>query len=300
MGKNLLDRAMKSNQLISENQDALVADGYEAGVASMQTQLAALMPSDNESARRITADAIQLIRKTPKLKQCSPVSIIGGLVTCAQLDLRPGVGGESWLIPLYNRNANGGKGGFEATLIIGYQGYQALARRSELLGDVQAIRIYANDQFEFEWDYDRLVHKPNWQDPGEVVGWYAVVKLTNGIVRVERPWSVEHMEKHRDLYAMAKNKKTGYISGPWRDNFEAMADKTMILRALKNAPKSYALQAGLWTDGGVRRNTDAEADMFAVTQTREELGDEETVESEVENGEAVDVPAEEYHADDHQ
>lgn len=300
MGKNLLDRAMKSNQLISENQDALVNDGYEAGVASMQAQFAALMPSDNESARRITADAIQLIRKTPKLKQCSPLSIIGGLVTCAQLDLRPGVGGESWLIPLYNKQANGGRGGFEATLIIGYQGYQALARRSELLGDVQAIRIYENDEFEFAWDYDRLVHKPDWREPGAVIGWYAVVKLTNGITRVERPWTVKDMEAHRDLYAMAKNKKTGAISGPWRDNFEAMADKTMILRALKNAPKSYALQAGLWTDGGVRRNADAEADMFAVTQTREELGDVEAVESEVENGEAVDVPTEENHVDDYQ
>ena len=273
MGKNLLERAQQSSMLLKDDQQRAVVntdDQVEVGVASLQKQLAALMPQEGESARRITADAIQLIRKTPKLRQCDPVSIVGGLVTCAQLDLRPGVGGEAWLLPMWNRNGNGGRGGHEATLIIGYQGLQTLARRSDLMGDVQVIRIYENDRFEFAWDYDRLVHEVDWKNPGRVIGWYAVVKLTNGVVRVERPWTVEDMERHRDLYAMAK-KKDGTVVGPWRDNFNAMADKTMVIRALKNAPKSYTLQAGLWSDGGVRRNTDQDADVFAVTHTRDEI-----------------------------
>ena len=300
MGKNLLERAKQNTLLTPDNQQAVVdsGDAVESGIASLQTQLAALMPTEGESARRLTADAIQLIRRTPKLKQCDAVSIVGGLVTCAQLDLRPGVGGEAWLIPMWNRRGGPeGRGGHEATLVIGYQGYQALARRSELLGDVQANRIYENDRFEFSWDYDRLVHEPNWQEPGEVIGWYAVVKLTNGVTRVERPWTVRDMQVHRDKFAMAR-KQGGEVVGPWRDNFEAMADKTMILRALKNAPKSYALQAGLWTDGGVRRNTEQEADLFAVTTTADERRDAEYVDGEVtedaetrgqEHGEADDA-----------
>lgn len=298
MGNNLLDRAKQSSLLLQDHQQPLVnhGDDAETGIASMQAQFAALMPSDDESARRITADAIQLVRKTPKLKQCDPNSVLGGLVTCAQLDLRPGVGGEAWLIPMWNRNGNGGRGGFEATLVIGYQGLVTLARRSDLLGDVQVIRIYDNDRFEFSWDYDRLVHEPNWRDPGEVIGWYAVVKLTNGLTRVERPWTVRDMEIHRDLYAMAR-KKGGEVVGPWRDNFNAMADKTMMIRALKTAPKSYSLQAGLWSDGGVRRNTDRDADVFEVTHTRDEIKNlieapeavEGEVEPDAETAETVDV-----------
>lgn len=276
MGKNLLDRARQGVELVTPDYQRPVVqpgDAAEREIASLQSQLAMVMPNDGETGRRLISDAIQLIRKTPRLRQCSPESVMGGLVTLAQLDLRPGVGGEAWLIPMsqsYRTPDGGWAKRQEAQLIIGYQGHATLARRSELLGDVQVIRIYENDRLEFSWDYDRLVHEVNWQDSGQVVGWYAVVKLTNGITRVERPWTVADMEYHRDRYAMAK-KKDGTVVGPWRDNFNAMADKTVLLRALKNAPRSYALQQGMFVDGGVRTNTQAGADLFEVTTPREEV-----------------------------
>ena len=278
MGANLRERARSAagDLLVSEQRPVVnEQDAVEQGVASLQSQLAAVMPTDGETGRRIVADAIQAIRGNAELRKCDPVSIIGGLVTCAQLDLRPGVGGEAWLIPMrVNKRQPDGSWarGMHAQLIIGAQGHLTLARRSPELGDVQVVRIYENDRFVFSWDYDRLVHEPDWRDPGPVIGWYAVVKLTNGTVRVERPWTVQMMEEHRDKFAMArKGGKNGQVVGPWVDHFEAMADKTMLLRALKYAPRSYELVQGLYADGSVRTNVSESVSVFEAARPAEEL-----------------------------
>lgn len=268
--KNLLERAQSANShLLSSDQSPVVDQGdrVETRVASLQSQFAALMPDDGETGRRITADAIQLVRANPRLKQCDPVSVLGGLVTCAQLNLRPGVGGEAWLIPMNVRKRVNGEWVSipTAQLIIGYQGFLTLARRSKELADIQVVRVYENDRFEFSWDYDRLVHEVDWRDPGEVIGWYTIVKLSNGVTRVNRPWSVDMMKVHRDQFAMAK-KADGTVVGPWRDNFNAMADKTALLQALKTAPRSFDLQAGVYADGTVRGDVDRTASIFDTAE----------------------------------
>ncbi|MCQ9384384.1 recombinase RecT [Brevibacterium moorei] len=282
MGNHLKERMQSANaDLLQPGEQKPVVDqrdGAEREIASMQSQLAALMP-DGGNARQIVADAIQLFRANPKLRQCDPVTVLGGLVTMAQLNLRPGVGGMGWLIPM-----NVWKRGMVAQLIIGYQGYLELARRSPALGDVQVIDICEHDDLRFSYDYDRLEHRVDWQNPGRLLGWYTVVKLTNGTVTVNRPWTVQQMEDHRDRFAMAK-KRDGSVVGPWRDNFEAMARKTMILQALKYAPKSFDLQQGLYADSGVRSNTEMGSDVFAAVE-HPEL-EQQPVEGVIQDGEAV-------------
>lgn len=271
MAANLKERARAatSDLLVDSQQPIVSEDAMEQGVASLQSQLAALMPSDGETGRRIVADALQVVRANPQLRNCDPLSIIGGLVTCAQLDLRPGVGGEAWLIPMsVNKKQPDGSWNktWQAQLIIGYQGHLTLARRSPELADVQVIEIRENDRFLFAWDYDRLVHEVNWQDPGPVIGWYAVVKLAGGIARVDRPWNRQMMEEHRDKFAMArKGGKNGQVVGPWNSDFDAMARKTMLLRALKYAPRSYELQQGMYADGSVRTNVTETASVFEAS-----------------------------------
>ena len=108
--------------------------------------------------------------------------------------------------------------------------------------------------FDFSFSNDQLIHKPDFTKPkGQPIAFYAVVHLANGHTHVERPMTMQEMEEHRDKYAMART-KDGTVVGPWRDNFEAMARKTMILKALKYLPKSISYQTAEVVDSTVREN----------------------------------------------
>lgn len=224
-------------------------DGAQTGIAAYRKRFELLMPKGSD-ADQLIADAIQAMEAQPKLRDCSPQSVLGGLVTMSQLGLRPGVLGEAWLLPMYNSRVRG----FQATLVVGYQGYLKLAYNSDQVRHVEARTIYESDRFEFSFDHDRLVHQPDIdRERGKARAWYAVVHLANGHTHVERPMTVSEMIEHRDKYAMAK-KKDGTIVGPWASDFDAMARKTLILKALKYLPKSITYRTAEEVDGGVRED----------------------------------------------
>lgn len=224
-------------------------DHAQTGIAAYRKRFELLMPKGAD-ADQLVVDAIQALEAQPKLRECSPQSVLGGLVTISQLGLRPGVLGEAWLLPMYN----GRKRSFEATLVVGYQGYLKLAYNSDQVRHVEARTVYESDRFEFSFDNDRLVHQPDIdRERGKARAWYAVVHLANGHTHVERPMTVAEMKEHRDKYAMAK-KKDGTIVGPWASDFDAMARKTMILKALKYLPKSITYRTAEDVDGGVRED----------------------------------------------
>src|SRR5262249_45522023 len=93
--------------------------------------------------RQVMRDALQLVEKTPKLAECSGLSVIGGLVNCAQLGLRPGVGalGHAWLLPMWN----GRERRMDATLVIGYRGYVTLGYRDPAVQAIAAHCVFTND-----------------------------------------------------------------------------------------------------------------------------------------------------------
>lgn len=243
-------------------------DNAQTGIAAYRKRFELLMPKGAD-ADQLVVDAIQALEAQPKLRECSPQSVLGGLVTISQLGLRPGVLGEAWLLPMYN----GRKRSFEATLVVGYAGLLTLAYRSDQVRHVEARVVYENDRFEFSFDHSRLVHMPDLSRPrGRAVAYYAVVHMANGHTHVERPWTVLEMEEHRDRYAMAK-KKDGTVVGPWRDNFDAMARKTMIIRALKYLPKSIAYRQAEEVDGGVRDDLNVNRQPEQATTTQYDLRD---------------------------
>lgn len=243
-------------------------DAAQTGIAAYRKRFELLMPKGAD-ADQLIVDAIQALEAQPKLRECTPQSVLGGLVTISQLGLRPGVLGEAWLLPMWNRS----KRSMEATLVVGYAGLLTLAYRSDQVRHVEARVVYENDRFEFSFDHSRLVHMPDLSRPrGRAVAYYAVVHMANGHTHVERPWTVLEMEEHRDKYAMAK-KKDGTVVGPWRDNFDAMARKTMIIRALKYLPKSIAYRQAEEVDGGVRDDLNVNRQPEQATATQYDLRD---------------------------
>lgn len=245
MGSGFQDAVQQRSTTVEDAIDP--RDGQAMSIAAYRKKFELLMPKGGD-ADQIVADAVQLLEANPKLRECDGMTVLGGLVTISQLNLRPGVLGEAWLLPMRNQ------GQMKATLIIGYQGYLKLAYNSDQIKHVESRVVYEGDVFDFSFNNEQLVHKPDFTKPkGRPIAYYSVVHLANGHTHVERPYTLPEMEEHRDRFAMAK-KRDGSVVGPWRDNFDAMARKTMILRALKYLPKSISYQTAEVVDSSVRTN----------------------------------------------
>lgn len=243
MGTNLEQRMAANNAPAKQNRPVTLADQ----IRSMESQFQLAMPKGME-AQQLVRDALTCLRQTPKLAECTPQSVLGGLMTCSQLGLRPGVLGHAYLVPFWDRK----QGGMVAQLVVGYRGLVELAHRSGQIQSLIARTVYANDHFDVDYGLDdKLVHKPCMNGPkGDPIAYYAVAKFTTGghsfIVM-----SKNEMLAYRDEHAKAKNKQ-GQVFGPWADNFDAMARKTCVRQLAKWMPSSTDLDRGIAADETVR------------------------------------------------
>jgi len=239
-------------------------------VRKMQTEFAKAMgPIRGEAAEQLVRDATTEIRRNPKLALCNRASVLGGLMTMAQLGLRIGVLGHGWLIPMWNDKRREQM----ATLIIGYKGYTKLAYNAAALRDLRSRTIFAADEYAIEYGTEeRLLHRPAMTaDRGEPIGYYCVVNLNarqpgqpGGQIFHFR--SQAEMERHRDRYAMSRefdwssgkpkpkfhDDGRPIITGPWRDNFEEMAWKTEWITIARFVPMSADLELATFADGTAR------------------------------------------------
>lgn len=230
-------------------------------IRAMQSQYQLAMPRGAE-ATQLVRDALTAVRVNPKLGECEPASVLGSLMTCAQLGLRPGVLGHAWLLPFWDNKSRSNK----AQLVIGYQGMIDLAMRSGRIASLIARTVFANDEFDVDYGLaDSLVHKPNlFEDRGEPIAFYAIAKFTSGghafIVMTLR-----EMVTYRDKHAKARTKE-GRIFGPWVDNFEGMAHKTCIRQLAKYMPKSTDLGVAMAADEGIRVDLSPSVDAAEATE----------------------------------
>ena len=244
MAQELRERAMAAPAQQQDNQPTL-----GGSIQKMESQFQLAMPKGLE-AQQLVRDALTCLRQTPKLAECDQASVLGSLMTCAQLGLRPGVLGQAYLLPLWNgRNRR-----TEAQLIIGYQGLLELIYRSGAVSMVAARVVHANDEFTYEYglEEDKLIHRPPSHGPrGEAIAYYAIARMKGGGYAMTDVMTKADMEQHRDKYAMAK-KRDGTIVGPWVTQFDEMARKTMIRQLAKMLPKSPEVVRAITHDGAVR------------------------------------------------
>jgi len=201
------------------------------------------LPASIITPERFTRVALTALRRNPDLLKCNRDSIIGSLVTAAQLGLEPNTPlGQCSLIPY--------KG--ECTLQIEYRGYVTLARRSGQIESVVARTVYENDEFDLAYGLDdRLVHKPAKGERGGEIGYYAVAKYVGGGYNFLYMTRAE-VDAHRRKFSKQPN-------GPaWRDSFRAMAEKTVLRALFKFMPLSVELARADGADEQVRRTADLE------------------------------------------
>lgn len=247
-------------------------------VVKMQDQIKAALTGTALAPERFTRIVLTTLSSNRQLQQCKPETFLGAMMQAAQLGVEPNTPlGQAYLIPYRNH------GQLECQFQLGYKGYLSLFYRSGGK-DLQAHEVYENDTFEFEFGLEpKLRHVPAMRDRGQVIAYYAVWRTQDGGYGFD-VMSVEDVREHMRKFSKAAEK--GF--SPWSTNFDEMAKKTVIKKALKYAPLSTEFVRAMSADETIKTNIMpdmaaeapnemqyAEGDVYDTTGSMDDQGEPE-------------------------
>lgn len=223
----------KTNQIQEVQQKDTTLKGL---IKAMEPEIRKALPS-MITPERFTRMVFTALSSTPKLQQCTPQSFLGAMMQAAQLGLEPNTPvGQAYLIPYGN----------VCQFQLGYKGLLDLAYRSGEIKDIQAHEVHENDEFEYELGLDpKLKHIPAMSNRGPVTMYYAVWHTKTG------GYGFEVMSKD-DVLEFAQKKSKSFRNGPWQTDFDEMAKKTVLKKALKYAPIATEFVKSIATDETVK------------------------------------------------
>lgn len=247
MEKNLIQK--QGGQMSAAKAEKKTMQAY---IKAMEPAIKKALPSVI-TPERFTRMVLSALSSTPKLAECSPQSFLAAMMTAAQLGVEPNTAlGQAYLLPYRNHEQ------MECQFQLGYKGLIDLAYRSGEVSVIQAHTVYENDVFEYELGMDpKLRHVPAKADRGEAVAYYAMFKTKDGGYGFE-VMSVDDVQRHAQRYS----KSYGRERNPWRSNFDEMAKKTVLKRALKYAPLKSDFVRGVAQDETIKAELSDE--MYAV------------------------------------
>ena len=200
-----------------------------------------------EKSKGFLASVMQ-VANSPMLKNADPATVINAAMMAATLDLPINNNlGFAYIVPFNNRKA----GTTEAQFQLGYKGFIQLAQRSGQFSRIAATPVYQGQivsenpllGYEFDWSV-----KPQ----GNPIGYVAFFKLLNGFT-ADLYMTVDEVNRHASKYSQTY--KRGF--GVWKDNFDAMALKTVLKLLLsKQAPLSIEMQSAVLADQAIVRDVD--------------------------------------------
>ncbi len=218
-------------------------------VQSMSKQISLALPA-NLTPERFQRIVLTAISSNPKLQSCTPQSFLGAMMTAAQLGVEPNTPlGQGYLIPRKNK-----QGVEECSFQLGYKGLIDLAYRSGEVVNIGAQTVYANDKFHVTLGLDsNIEHEPTMGERGDPIAFYAYYKTKSGAYGFEY-MTVADARAHAKKFSEAVKK--GW-SSPWDTNFEEMAKKTVLKKALKYAPLSTEVAGKISMDETVHETISA-------------------------------------------
>lgn len=166
--------------------------------------------------------------------QQAPQTVIQSALKAASYDLPvDNALGFAYIIPFTNKKKLS-DGTFvkvpEAQFILGYKGMIQLALRSGCYARINAMdvregELVNNDRlredFEFQW-----IENEEEREKKKIIGYVAFFRLVNGTEKTIY-MTVEQISAHERT-----NRKGQYMSKGWRENFDAMARKTVLRQLL--------------------------------------------------------------------
>lgn len=202
-----------------------------------------------KNATSFITSVLQVVNDNTALQNADPKSIFNAICVSATLNLPINNSlGFAYIVP-FNRSYKDQNGKWqkvqEAQFQLGYKGFIQLAQRSGQFKRINACAIYSDDS---EQDvYQRLTSLLPKPPKGKPTGYIAYFELLNGYV-AHLSMSIDELKAHAGKYSQSF--KNG--SGVWKDNFEAMATKTVIKLLLsKQAPLSVDMQTAICADQAV-------------------------------------------------
>ena len=272
--------------MITDKKAANAVAAANAPIKTLQSQIN-LMQNEIKKAlpsvitpERFTRMVLSAISANPGLAVCEQKSFLGAMMQAAQLGLEPNTPlGQAYIIPYKE------KGIPKAQFQIGYKGLIDLAYRSGQVSIIDAQVVYENDEFDYELGLEpKLKHKPALSNRGKPILYYAMFRTKDGGFGFQ-VMSYEDCQEHAKKYSKA------YSGGfsPWTSNFDEMAKKTVLKKALKYAPLKSDFLRGLSTDETVKSTLDP--DMFDVPN-EVSYADADFVEVDQETGEVINGPGE--------
>ena len=205
------------------------------------------------NGQQFVASLLSIVTNNNLLAKATNESIMTAAMKAATLKLpiEPSLG-MAYIVP-YNRNEKQGNTWVkinEAQFQMGYKGFIQLAQRSGQIRNINCDIVYKEEFLRYDKVYGTLHLKEEQVDSGEVEGYFASLELINGFRKMIF-WKKERVIAHAQKYSKTYDKQIGdFKSGtPWKTEFDAMAQKTLIKELLsKYAPLSTELQEAIIAD----------------------------------------------------
>lgn len=256
------------------------AQEWKAYFEKAERQITAAFPKMVKFERVISC-ALSQMHANPRLFQCTPLSIMGGMIQSAQLglDLDRNLG-EAYMVP-YQNSKKAADGSwmkvYEAQLQVGYQGLMKLVRNTGNIGDIRAQIVFENDVFDHEEGTTIKVHHipypmakrkgltdaPN---KGNIIAVYSVCETKDGAQSVKVMY-IDEVEAIRQR-SRAKD------DGPWVTDYVPMVKKTCIRQLCKMLPKSAEVATAIALDELHDANLPQGLDLIPMMATDPEVVDE--------------------------
>lgn len=189
--------------------------------------------------RQFLTSILSFANSNAAIMECEPRSVYAACLTAATLDLsvNPDLG-QAYILPYKN------KGVMQAQFQIGYRGFIQLADRTDKFIMLGANAVYDGQLVGFDNFSGEPTFDFNCDHTDEVIGFMAYFQLKNGR-RKSSYMTKAQVEKHAKKYSQAYKKNFG----PWKDDFDGMAKKT-VLKLLLNkwAPLTTEMQRAIQED----------------------------------------------------
>ena len=211
------------NQLTPQQQLVVRRKNEIQGMeADLKKMLPPSLPSDKFI--RTVQTAITL---NPEIAQCDKNSVLGACMKAAADGLV--LDGREAVLNIYNTKQKDGTWKKAAQYIPMVAGVIKRVRNSGEVARLNAFVVYAKDTFHVSYGLEMtLKHEPNFEDPGNPLGAYAVCLFKDGQVDFEF-MSFKQIESIRARSKSAEK-------GPWVTDWSEMARKTVIRRLAKRLP----------------------------------------------------------------
>jgi recombination protein RecT len=194
-------------------------------------------------APQFITSVLQIATSSDKLQKADPISIYNAAAVAATLDLLLNNNlGFAWIVAY----------GSAAQFQMGWKGYVQLAQRSGQYLKLNVVEVYESQFKSWNSLTEELKADFEAEPSGKVVGYCAYFKLINGFEKVVY-WSKDKVNAHGKKYSKS------FSFGPWKDEFDKMAKKTVLKNMLSTwGILSIEMQKAMVFDQAVIEDVEAE------------------------------------------